>query len=56
MEHKIKFCIKLPDNVTETFNKLTQASEDQVSIVGRDFQVAQGIFKGPKDCGSWIPF
>ena len=30
VDHMIKFCVKLQDNVIETFNKLIKAYEDQV--------------------------
>ena len=39
MEHKIKFYVKLQDNVTETFTKLTQAHGNQVISWIQDFKL-----------------
>ena len=38
MEHKFKFDGKIQGNVTEAFNKLTQAYEDQVLLWEQNFR------------------
>ena len=35
MRHEIKFCVKLQDNVTKTFDKLTQINRDHVLTLGQ---------------------
>ena len=43
MEHKIKFCIELHDNMTETFNKLIQGYRDQAQAQALSFRWHKAI-------------